>query len=119
MKTHIPDHAAGRTYCGRALEPANGLRGPLCIDLRNTAIEDATCTACQRSDDRRQAEIYWRERYENEFLAACRWATDARAVALHYSTRRRCVIAFERAFQGESWIPHVLSYEDLALTAQG
>ena len=55
MKTHIPIPGEGRTYCGRATFKVE------CIDLRMTPIDDATCTACQRSDDRRVREIYRRE----------------------------------------------------------
>lgn len=68
MKTHIPN--GRRTYCGRLVgftlsphrEPIKPPRGTVvCIDTRFTAIDEATCAACQRSDDRRVLENYNRE----------------------------------------------------------
>lgn len=70
MKTHIPN-GNGRTYCGRVglilgQHPDSVFMGPpprpvACIDTRVTAIDEATCAACQRSDDRRVRETYQRE----------------------------------------------------------
>lgn len=74
MKTHIRS-SNGRTYCGRLVGlilPAHygsidtgHVKPPpgtvACIDTRVTAIDEATCTACQRSDDRRVLENYNRE----------------------------------------------------------
>lgn len=72
MRTHIPD-SSGRTYCGRTVwlivrhggslesghvKPPSGTVAAL--DLRSACIEDATCKACQRSDDRRVIEVHRR-----------------------------------------------------------
>lgn len=55
-RTHLP-RGDGRTYCGRRanLEPGSYYRRGFVpvIDLRRQLIDDATCKACQRSDDRR------------------------------------------------------------------
>lgn len=51
MKTHIPQ-PDGRTYCGKDATKV------ACINLAKDAIEDATCTTCTRSDDRRTREQY-------------------------------------------------------------
>lgn len=50
-KTHIP-RSRQLTYCGRPRARV------ACINLRTMYIEDATCQACQRSDDRRTREAY-------------------------------------------------------------
>jgi hypothetical protein len=62
MKTHTPD--GSKTYCGRPARHPNydgKPRGAVCIDPRTTCLEKATCRACQRSDDRRVKEAYYRE----------------------------------------------------------
>lgn len=66
---HIPDASRpGYTYCGRfyvAGDIAKGMSLRLAlIDLRTDDIESAECKACQRSDDRRVRETYWREEAE-------------------------------------------------------
>ena len=66
MKIHIPLGLGGRTYCGRVVGlvmkhassvETGQVRPPpgtvVAIDIRTVCIEDATCRACQRSDDRR------------------------------------------------------------------
>jgi len=58
MKTHIPGDGA-RTFCGRPTSKV------VCIDLQTTAIDEATCRVCQRSDDRRQIET-WKQELEQE-----------------------------------------------------
>lgn len=44
-----------RTYCGRVVALHR------CINIDRDCIEDATCRACHRSDDRRVREDYQRE----------------------------------------------------------
>ena len=98
LKTHIPDHAIGRTWCGRRLEPRPAKSGremlprPRCIDLRRDCIE-ATCAACHRSDDRRQAEAYRADFLASMFAAACRWAAAQGASYLTFKVRRRVAVA--------------------------
>ena len=53
MKTHIPK-PDGRTYCGKLAANV------ACINLAKDAIDDATCKACGRGDDRRTREEYKR-----------------------------------------------------------
>jgi hypothetical protein len=49
--THIP-RPDGRTYCGKKVVEVD------CINLAKDAIDDATCRACHRSDDRQTREEY-------------------------------------------------------------
>lgn len=58
LKTHIPSPKFAMAYttmCGRRVNSV------LCIDLRTTPIDEATCQACHRSDDRRVRQAYAQE----------------------------------------------------------
>jgi hypothetical protein len=61
VKTHIPVRVPFGTttiltYCGRVMPVV------LCIDRTRDCMEDATCRACRRSDDRRVIEAHNRDR---------------------------------------------------------
>lgn len=60
-KTHIPNGA--RTYCGR---PTHRVK---CINLQTTAIDEATCQTCQRSDDRRVLDTWQQELFDEGYRA--------------------------------------------------
>lgn len=117
MRTHIPDHATGRTYCGRLFRDADRPPVVWVIDTARDCLDDAACTRCQRVDDRRQADAYARVRASALFDAACKWAARVRASELAYLPRRKAAVGYLAGLVDDRYTIVLRLYEELELDA--